>query len=174
MKDMKEMTGNELVDLYNGLDPETKLSKPWKQGKDKLIDMIEAQRKEQSRAKKKAARKAAAAARKQNGLEEPEDKKPERTIRIAALELMCQVQYYEDKTEKSSPDNRVPADHKNARSVGLPYLDIIDLIKEEFPDAQTSVACLRWYAVKARVEEFGYEGYKLVSRRPRAKKREGA
>lgn len=97
------------------------------------------------------------------------DDRPTRTIREASLDWLCHVDHYEDKTKKSGPDNRVPADHSQARSVGLPYLSIIDAIKEEFPGAQTSVACLRWYAVKVRVEEFGYEGYKLVQRRPRAK-----
>lgn len=170
MTDYTAMTGSELVDEYNGLDPEKPLSKPWKSGKDKLIAMIEDLKKQRSAEKKAAAKKAADAARKQQDLEEEKDEKPARTIRVASLELMCQVDYYEDKTKKPGPDNRVPADHPNARSVGLPYLDIIDLIKDEFPGAETSVACLRWYAVKARVEEFGYEGYRLVSRRPRAKK----
>jgi hypothetical protein len=150
MTDYSAMTGNELVDEYNGLNPDKPLSKPWKSGKDKLIGMVK-------ELKAQRAKEAAA-------------EEPARTIRVASLELMCQVDYYEDKTKKPGPDNRVPADHPNARSVGLPYLDIIDLIKDEFPGAKTSAACLRWYAVKARVEEFGYEGYRLVSRRPRAKK----
>lgn len=100
---------------------------------------------------------------------EVSDDQSTRTIREASLDWLCHVDHYEDKTKKSGPDNRVPADHPQARSVGLPYLSIIDAIKEEFPGAQTSVACLRWYVVKVRVEEFGYEGYKLVQRRPRAK-----
>lgn len=93
----------------------------------------------------------------------------ERTIREASLEWLCHVDHHEDRTKKTGPENVVPANHPNARSVGLPYLTIIERIVEEFPDADTSVACLRWYAVKVRAEEIGYEGYELPQRRPRAK-----
>ena len=147
-EELLAMSNTELVELWNrkALGPELS---SWKRKKELLVDRI------------------------LEGFEaiepEPEpEPKSERTIRVAALELMCQVEYYEDKTKKSGPDNVVDEGHKNARSVGLPYLEIIRRIKEEFPEAQTSVACLRWYGVKARVEEFGYEGYRLVQRRPRA------
>ena len=91
------------------------------------------------------------------------------TIVAASLKWLCHVEYYEDSTKKSSEDNRVSANHPKARSVGLPYLEIIERIKEEFPGCDTSVACLRWYSVKVRAAEFGYEGYRLCQRRPRAK-----
>lgn len=138
-------TGSELVDIHNGLNPPKPLNKPWKKSKDELVGII-------------------------IDLGYGKDKKTEgRTIRETALDLLCTVDYFEDKTQRSSPDNRVKSDHPEARSVGLPYLTIIDEIKAQFPDAQTSVACLRWYAVKVRAEEFGYEGYRLAQRRPRAK-----
>jgi hypothetical protein len=99
--------------------------------------------------------------------------KSNRTIRAAALELLCHITHYEDKKQKSGPDNVVlkagVLPKTVERSVGLPYDEIIRRLQDEFPDAQTTVACLRWYSVKARVEEFGYEGYKLPGRRPRAK-----
>lgn len=85
------------------------------------------------------------------------------------MDLLCHVDYYEDRTKASSADNRVAADHPQARSVGLPYLEIVRRVRDEFPGANTSVACLRWYSVKMRVEEFGYEGYRLAQRRPRAR-----
>lgn len=97
------------------------------------------------------------------------DGSPRRTIRDASLDLLCHVAYYEDKTRKPSDENRVPSDHKNARSVGIAYDEIIRRIQEEFPGCQTSVACLRWYAVKVRVEERGYEGLRLPQRRPRVR-----
>lgn len=97
------------------------------------------------------------------------DDGPGRTIREAALELLCTVDYYEDRSKDSSLDNVVLAAHKEARGVGIPYDEIIRRIKEEFPECQTTVACLRWYSVKVRVEEFGYEGLRLPQRRPRAK-----
>lgn len=90
------------------------------------------------------------------------------TIRDAALALLCQVAYYEDKTKKPSPDNRVDASAKNARSVGLPYNSIVDAVLAQFPGAKTSLACLRWYCVKVRVNEHGFTGYTLPQRRPRA------
>ena len=101
---------------------------------------------------------------------EVSDDEPTRTIREASLEWLCHVVYYEAKTKKSDAENRnISHTDKNARSVGLSYSEIIDRIQAEFPGAKTSVACLRWYAVKVRANEFGYEGYNLVQRRPRAK-----
>lgn len=90
------------------------------------------------------------------------------TIRDAALALLCQVAYYEDKTKKSSPDNRVDPSEKTARSVGLPYNTIVEAVRAQFPGAKTSLACLRWYCVKVRVNEHGFTGYVLPQRRPRA------
>lgn len=92
-----------------------------------------------------------------------------RTIREASLDLLCHVEFYEDKTKKSADDNMVAADHKNARSVGIAYDEIIRRVQSEFPGCDTSAACLRWYAVKVRVEEKGYEGLRLPQRRPRVK-----
>lgn len=34
------------------------------------------------------------------------------------------------------------------RPVGLPYDEILARLRAEFPDAETTNACLRWYAVK--------------------------
>lgn len=90
------------------------------------------------------------------------------TIRDAALALLCQVAYYEDKTKKPSPDNRVDPSNKLARSVGLPYQSIVNTLLAQFPGAKTSLACLRWYCVKVRVNEHGFTGYTLPQRRPRA------
>ena len=95
---------------------------------------------------------------------------PKITIRELAITLMCKVTHFEDKMKKSGEDNVVDADHVNARSVGLPYNEVIDGIKAVFPDSNTSIACLRWYAVKVRGEEGpGYEGFRLCQRRPRVK-----
>ncbi|AKQ75798.1 hypothetical protein FDH82_gp08 [Roseobacter phage RDJL Phi 2] len=101
--------------------------------------------------------------------EDTDEEEPKRTIKAASVDLLCHVAYYENRDEKSSDDNRVEADDPKARSVGLAYDEIIARIQEEFPGCNTSVACLRWYSVKIRVEEHGYEGLKLPQRRPRAK-----
>lgn len=88
---------------------------------------------------------------------------PVRTIKQASLELMCLVDFYENKTtgERDNGPN-----YTNARSVGLSYAEILRRLADEFPDAKTSVACLRWYAVKVRTGERYYEGYVLPQRRP--------
>ncbi|UFK26691.1 hypothetical protein [Roseobacter phage RDJL6] len=98
-----------------------------------------------------------------------QEEKPKKTIKSVAVDLLCHVAYYENRNEKSSDENRVSEDHPQARSVGLAYDEIIRRIQDEFEGCGTSVACLRWYSVKIRVEEQGYEDLRLPQRRPRAK-----
>jgi hypothetical protein len=174
-ENLEGLTNAELVGVYNALNPDKPLS-AWKGKKDVLISRIGEQRKKVLDGAKAIEPKAEAA-------EEPVTVREadveaghavpdaERTIRQAALELLCHVDYYEDRTKKSADDNRVGKGSKNARSVGLPYDEVIRRIQQEFPDCQTTVACLRWYSVKVRVEEHGYEGLKLPQRRPRVKPR---
>lgn len=91
-----------------------------------------------------------------------------RTIREAALALLCEVTHYEEKSKKpGSEGNAFDAPSPTRRSVGLQYDDILSRLRDEFPGSQTSLACLRWYAVKVRVEEHGYENLRLPQRRPR-------
>lgn len=153
MNSLEDKTNKELVELHNQLasksNGEVKTLSSWKGKKSVLVDRVEGLRRRFG--------------------EKPKASTTDKTIREASLDLLCHADYYEDKTKASTSDNVVDASHPNARSVGLPYLEIIERLKEMFPDAQTSVACLRWYAVKVRAEEFGYEGYKLAQRRPRAK-----
>lgn len=105
----------------------------------------------------------------EQALEDVKEDEPKRTIKSASVELLCEVAYFEDSDEKSSDENRVAADHPKARSVGIAYDEVIRRVQDEFNDCKTSVACLRWYSVKIRVEEAGYEGLRLPQRRPRAK-----
>ncbi len=144
MTDLTTQTSTQLVGIHNGLNPEKPL-KAWKGKKAILIGTIE---KLQKAAKPKT---------------------DVRTIRAAAIELLCHTDHYEDRDQPRGA--KVSKDHKNARSVGLPYDVIIAMIAEEFPTCKTTVACLRWYSVKIRVEELGYEGLRLPQRRPRAKPR---
>ena len=51
---------------------------------------------------------------------------------------------------------------KDGRNVGIPYTEILATIKEQFPGAKTTVACLRWYAVHMRERDI------RVTNRPRA------
>lgn len=89
------------------------------------------------------------------------------TIRETSLELLCEVDYYEDKREDYG--HRVPANHPHARSVGFTYNAIAERIRELHPGAGTKAESLRWYAVKVRDGEKGYEDYTLAQRRPRPK-----
>ncbi len=160
MIDMLNMMNTALVERHNVLAAllERNPLRNWKGKKSVLIDRIKAMDVEVA-----------------NMVFPEEDEKPARTIRSAAVELLCHVDHYEDRDKPSGPDNVVAGDYKGARSVGLPYDRIIALVKEEFSavKCETTVACLRWYAVKIRVEEHGYEGLRLPQRRPRVKSRKG-
>ena len=146
-QDLSQSTTAELIGIHNGLNPDSPL-KSWKRSKDVLIDRIEALR----------------------PVEKPKSKPATRTIRSAAIDLLCHVDFYEDRHKKSGDDNRLEEfNDKASRTVGLAYDEVIRRITAEFPDCQTTVACLRWYSVKIRVEEHGYEGLRLPQRRPRVK-----
>jgi len=73
-------------------------------------------------------------------------KKSARIIRVACEELLL----------------KVVGKDKNNRAEGLSYEDILSEVRKEFPDAKTSIACLRWYAVQLR------ERNEMVPNRPRA------
>ncbi len=168
MQTIDHLTSRELVGLFNGLaEPEHQI-KAWKGKKSVLVARIEVARRGVLDAE--ASSVAAEVAEVDDAAEtETGGASDKRTIRAAAIELLCTVVYHEDRALKGGPDNTVSKNTAGARSVGLPYDEIIRRIVEEFPDCQTSVACLRWYAVKIRVEEFGYEGLRLPQRRPRVK-----
>ena len=163
------LTNTELVGVYNGLvGPEFSL-KAWKGKKDILVARIEVARRSNGEDVSDDPKADTAPRSAEDTKKDKTAKKDVRTIRLAAIELLCAVEHFEDRDEKSGPDNVVEHDHKSARSVGVPYDEILWHIRVEFPECQTTVACLRWYSVKIRVEEPGYEGLRLPQRRPRAK-----
>lgn len=157
MTDLTTKTSPELVILHNSLNPDKPL-KSWNSRKAHLITRIEALQAKADKEQEAENRRKAKEARDPNGP----------TIRDVSLEWLCKAAFFEDKTKKSSPENHVSADHPSARSVGFSYYEILDEVKKAFPYGKTSAACLRWYAVKIRVEEEGFEGHKLPQRRPRA------
>jgi len=53
-------------------------------------------------------------------------------------------------------------DPGDKRTVGLMYGTIVELVKQKFPKAETTIECLRWYAVHMREE-----GKRLPQKRPR-------
>jgi hypothetical protein len=97
---------------------------------------------------------------------------PAKTVRECALDHLCTVDFYEDRAQESG--HKVDPSDPNGRSVGFPYDYVLDRIREEFPLCNTTIACLRWYAVKVRAEEEGYEGWRLTQRRPRQKVKKAA
>ncbi|MEE8608982.1 MAG: hypothetical protein V3S55_15365 [Nitrospiraceae bacterium] len=186
-QNLTSLPTTEILGIYNGLTG--KSLKSWKRSRSILIDRINKMSKDTKSAAPKAKKAMTTKAKKLLGSTATSDvastrtEKPvsgeitpdatgndadTRTIREAALEWMSYVAFHENRDEKSGPDNRHDAAGDNTRTVGITYLEIIDRIKAEFAECQTSVACLRWYAVKVRAEEPGYEGYRLPQRRPRA------
>lgn len=67
------------------------------------------------------------------------------SIRSVAEEILMRVAYHD----------------LDKRPFGLPYEEVLAEIKKEFPNAKTTVACLRWYVVHMR------DGGKKVPARPR-------
>ena len=86
---------------------------------------------------------------------QPAKPKKERgeTVKDYACALLCEVVAQQD-----------------GRDVGMPYETVLEHIKVKFPDAKTSVNCLRWYAGKIRIEAHGYVGLKMPAIRQRTKK----
>lgn len=174
MTDLVSKTAAELIAMYNELGPDVAL-KTWKKPKSALVELIEQLQFDREIDAEddidddidnwvdNIAEEAAELAEDAAAEEKP------RTIRQASIDHLCAVAYYEDRSEKSKDENRVEADNPKARSVGIAYDEIIRLIQDEFPGCKTTVACLRWYSVKIRVEEAGYEELRLPQRRPRAK-----
>ena len=151
---LSEMTNRGLAEHHNVLAHtlgRDKIKVPWKGKKSALVERVTAMQTELDH--------------------EQSAGKTGRTIRAAALEHLCHVSHHENRAEKSGPDNVVGPDSPGARSVGLPYDEIIRRLVAEFPLCKTTPECLRWYAVKVRVEEHGYEGLRLPQRRPRVKPR---
>lgn len=140
-KALKDLTNSELVDVYNSYAGPLDSIKNWKGKKSILIERIIAIKPTPA----------------------------PNTIRACAIDILCQVAYYEDRTKDPSPENHVKKSHKEARSVGLPYDEIIHVIQDEFPECKTSIACLRWYAVKIRIGDEGYSQFTMPQRRPRVK-----
>jgi len=144
----KNMTNTQLVKIYNDFGP-LKTIKAWKGKKEVLIEKIHL-------------------AEKQSGvdLQKPEKvkspKKRTGAIRIFCEEALMQAAYHEDKTKEICAENRRKTASAKTRPVGFSFIEILDQLKKEFPDARTSYACLRWYAVHLRNAD------KELPRRPKS------
>ena len=85
-----------------------------------------------------------------------------RTVRRRALELL--------EMRIKGPDG-LPMVDEDGRSIGLKYKEVLEIILKEFPEASTSIACLRWYVVHLRMEanDLGLPWPDLPQIRQRAK-----
>lgn len=83
-----------------------------------------------------------------------EEVEPTETIKKLACRLLCEVDHV----------------NEDGRTVGRPYLDILDDILKQRPGVNTSLNCLRWYAGKIRSQFSGYQNYTLPQIRARRAK----
>ena len=131
-----------------GMEP---LKNPNKLGRAKLEAMLEKllQQVEQAEAEGEARTEKA-----NEVAEVKETVEPAETIKELSCRLLCEV------------------DHVNeeGRTVGRPYLDILDDIIKQRPGVNTSLNCLRWYAGKIRSQFNGYQQYELPQIRARRAK----
>lgn len=92
-----------------------------------------------------------------------QNRKLGKTIRRRALALL---------EERIKGPDGLPMRDEDGRSVGLKYIEVLNIIKGEFPEASTSVACLRWYIVHLKIEanDQGLPWPDLPQKRPRSLK----
>ena len=143
MATSKGKTNAQLVDEYNALNP-AKPMKAWKGKKEVLIDKINAAKKQIDVPGEKPAK--AKKVKASGGL------KKTRTgeIREFCEAALAEVDYFENKDKPVGPENILKTASKLTRTVGVSFGDILTRVKKAFPDASTSYACLRWYAVHMR------------------------
>jgi hypothetical protein len=90
-----------------------------------------------------------------------QNRKLGKTIRHRALVLL---------EERIKGLDGLPMRDEDGRSVGLKYIEVLDIIRAEFPEASTSVACLRWYIVHLKIDanDQGLPWPDLPQKRPRS------
>ena len=93
-------------------------------------------------------------------------KNKRKPIGARTCELLCQIDYYEDKTKFPHSSNRVGSEHPNAGSVGLPYKTILNILRKEFPYAKINCMSPSYYA-HAIMNDVQYDKWKMPRRRPR-------
>ena len=102
-----------------------------------------------------------------NVLPEEEGTPKYKNIMWTIIENLCHIDYhyYENKDKKI----RVDPTHKEARSKGISYEEILKKVLEDFPYAGTSLNSIRWYARK--IKEETYPGYKMPYFRPQPERK---
>jgi len=148
VNEMNELPGKDLIAIHNTLVPTEAAIGQWKSAKTKLVTKILALGYEPTP-------------------KQTEEVTPKGAIKRKAVELLCEVVGQVDrKTGKPTEST----DFLDVYTVGHPYKAVLALLLEEFPEAKTTLGCLRWYAVKLRNSEEGYEGHTLPQKRPSGRK----
>ena len=166
--ELEDLKTSELLEIYNDLRARTSNDKPlriWKKARSYLIDQICDLRDAVERDMDEGEASDVADAVLQHDEKKEDEKSGDKPpIWKTAVDLLCTVVGY------INLDTKQPAAEgdEGAYSVGLTYAEIIDHIRAMYPGSKTSVACLRWYAVKIRAEEFGFEGRTLPQYRQRS------
>ena len=138
---LESKTNAQLVEIYNSLGPAKPL-KAWKGKKAVLIEKIQAAQKQSGATlekSKRPAKKSASSGAKKTG-----------AIREFVEAQLQEVAYHENKDKDVGPDNQRKTAGANTRPVGYSFAEILGNLQKQFPEAKTSYACLRWYAVHLR------------------------
>lgn len=142
MATSKGKTNAQLVTEYNALNP-AKPIKAWKGKKEVLIAKIAAltptSKSQAKRLKSQTAVKKTGAKKTRTG-----------EIRVFCEGALMEVAFHENKDKDVGPENVLKTKGKNSRPVGVAFSEILTEVRKAFPDASTSYACLRWYAVHMR------------------------
>ena len=147
-KQLESMTSTQLVEVYNNLGPARPL-KSWSKSKGLLIERINSAQKQSSAAEKPAKKKGKVVTT--TGTT-PKRKRTGEILELCET-LLQQVAYHENKDKPVGADNMRKTAGANTRPVGLSFADILADVRATFPDANTSYACLRWYATHLRHSE---------------------
>ena len=86
-------------------------------------------------------------------------------VKAAILALLVRVDYYEDRATRRP----VASDAPGARSVGLPYREILKRVRAQYPGGRASIMTIRSYARDAR-----QKGMAMPYRRPYSRRRNTA
>lgn len=90
-----------------------------------------------------------------------------RTIKQVAIAYLTMIDHYEDPTVRG---RHVDATHLGAISIGLPYTEILERIKAECPDNDTTMNSVYFYNSALKRGTPGHEGHQLPDKRPRGRK----
>ena len=94
----------------------------------------------------------------------------EQFARDAILAAITTVTHYEDRTtgRKVSLNEAQHLPRSSLRSVGLPYCECLELVKERVPWSKAKAPVLRWAAHQVRSGAPGFQGYELPQKRAKS------